>query len=126
MDARHLSKQEKPEYTPNGGVELVLDWDSEGDPIVIDNSQPIVIGSATEADICFSEESTSRVHAKIQWQGNCFMLWDLSTNGSFVRTEDEQIRFIRRNGVRLWGEGSICFNGADFSQCVLNFRHVTG
>ena len=125
MDARRFSKDTQSGYTSSGDVALALDWGGDGIPVVLDNDKAIVIGRDAESDVCFPESATSRVHAHIQWQGTHFLLSDCSTNGSFLRTEDEQIRFVRREEVRLWGEGSICFAGADFSGCVLNFRHVS-
>jgi len=125
MDARQFSKHSQSGYASSGDVALALDWDGDGIPVILDNDKTIVIGRDADVDVCFPESATSRVHARIQWQGTHFLLSDCSTNGSFLRTEDEQVRFIRREGVRLWGEGSICFSGADFSGCVLNFRHVS-
>jgi len=125
MDARQFSKQTQSEYTSSGDVALALNWGGDGIPVLLDNNKALVIGRSADSDVYFPENATSRVHARIQWQGTHFLLSDCSTNGSFLRTEDEQVRFIRREGVRLWGEGSICFAGAGFSGCVLNFRHIS-
>ncbi len=126
MDARQFPKHTQSEFASATDVVLSLDWDGLAEPLVLDNGEAIVVGRNAGADVCFPQTSTSRVHARIQWQGTHFLLSDCSTNGSFLRTEDEQIRFIRREGVRLWGEGSICFAGSDFSSCVLKFRHISG
>lgn len=125
MDARQFPKLKQAEITSTPDVVLALDWDGDSPPVVLDNDMPIVIGRDAGANVCFPQSSTSRIHARIQWHGTHFLLSDCSTNGSFLRTEDEQVRFIRREGVRLWGEGSICFAGSDFSRCVLNYRHIS-
>ncbi|MBV1904784.1 MAG: FHA domain-containing protein [Pseudomonadales bacterium] len=125
MDARQKSQQDQPESAAIGDVGLELHWDNSSAPVVLDSTQFLVVGRDVGADICFPQSATSKTHAHIQWQGTCFMLSDCSTNGSFVRSEDEQVRFLRRNKLRLWGEGSICFNGDQFAQCVVHFKHVS-
>lgn len=50
---------------------------------------------------------TSRHHAWIEVHRNAYYLVDTSTNGTFVQTEDEQVQFVHRNRVRLWGAGWI-------------------
>ena len=47
----------------------------------------------------------SRSHFRIERRHAHFVLIDTSTNGTFVQTEDRQVRRVHRGEFRLWGEG---------------------
>ena len=126
MDAWQASTHDSQATSASSEGSLVLDWQACDEPMLLDPQRSLVIGSDPDADIRLQVEGVSRFHSRISWQGAHFMLWDSSTNGSFVRSEDEHVRFIRRNGVRLWGAGSISFCGPEFAESVLNFSHTTG
>ena len=49
----------------------------------------------------------SRMHARIEFNRNRFMLTDQSTNGTFVQIDGQEEAFVRRDSVQLKGEGMI-------------------
>lgn len=49
----------------------------------------------------------SRVHAKIEYRRGKFVLIDQSTNGTFVRSEDNREVYLRREEMPLLGRGHI-------------------
>jgi pSer/pThr/pTyr-binding forkhead associated (FHA) protein len=56
----------------------------QGLEVPIDRAR-FVIGRGREADLCLAEPTISRLHAAIEWDGECHTLQDLgSTNGTRV------------------------------------------
>jgi hypothetical protein len=49
----------------------------------------------------------SRLHARIEFTRNKFLLIDQSTNGTFVTSKEGEESFVRRDSVQLKGEGMI-------------------
>ncbi len=59
-------------------------------PIVVDSDQPILIGRATDCDVCLPDASCSRRHLTLNWRDHQWSIEDLeSRHGTFV------------NGVRI-------------------------
>ncbi|MGH7963457.1 MAG: adenylate/guanylate cyclase domain-containing protein [Candidatus Binatia bacterium] len=68
----------------------------------------MTIGRGPQNDFVIPGEFASRLHARIEYRRNKFILLDLgSTNGTFVRTEDGQEAFLRREELLLRGTGMI-------------------
>ena len=49
----------------------------------------------------------SRLHARIEFNRNKFMLIDQSTNGTFVQIDGQEEAFVRRDSMQIKGEGMI-------------------
>lgn len=82
------------------------------------------IGRADSCEFIVASPLASRVHAKIESRRGKFVFIDQSTNGSYVRTEDGNVVYLRREELPLWGSGSISLGG-DFgedSSHLLHFR----
>lgn len=109
MDAREASQ-------------LVLDWHDR--QITVDDDLEIVLGSADGADLTVDSGLASRVHARIEHRKQFFVLVDHSTNGTFVQTEDEQVTFLRRGELRLWGNGWIALGEPLSTETAIRFRHT--
>lgn len=73
------------------------------------------IGRAETCDLVVGSPLASRVHARIESRRGKFVLIDQSTNGSYVRTEDGNVVYLRREELPLWGSGIISL-GEDFGE----------
>lgn len=76
--------------------------------IYVDNElQLINIGRALENEISMNHDLVSRVHCRIEWNKDKFRLQDRSTNGTYVRPQNGQPVFVRRDYISLNGRGLI-------------------
>jgi class 3 adenylate cyclase len=67
----------------------------------------LVIGRAQESDIVITGNLVSRLHARIEFSRNRFVLTDQSTNGTFVHIKGQEELFVRRDSAVISGTGSI-------------------
>ncbi|HET8730404.1 MAG TPA: adenylate/guanylate cyclase domain-containing protein [Moraxellaceae bacterium] len=65
------------------------------------------IGRAETCDLVVNSPLASRLHARIESRRGKFVFIDQSTNGSYVRSEDGNIVYLRREELPLWGSGEI-------------------
>lgn len=72
------------------------------------------IGRAESCQLAVASPLASRLHARIESRRGKFVFIDQSTNGSYVRTEDGNVVYLRREELPLWGKGEISL-GEDFS-----------
>jgi len=76
--------------------------------VIIDQMHPqVVIGRAEESDVIVRGNLISRLHARIDFNRNRFMLTDQSTNGTFVQIVGQEEAFVRRDTIPISGEGMI-------------------
>ena len=109
MDAREASQ-------------LVLDWHDR--QLTLDGNEAVELGTAENADLTITGNTASRSHAHIEHRKQYFVLVDHSTNGTFVQTEDEQVTFLRRGELRLWGNGWIALGAPLSAETAIRFRHT--
>ncbi len=83
----------------HGGREIAL---SPGRP-------PFAIGRDPHSDLVVADRMASRQHARIEPRRDKFVLVDVSTNGTFVRFEDGEEVFLRREELLLRGSGVLGF-----------------
>lgn len=70
--------------------------------------KPLVLGrEAQHAELVVPAGFVSRVHATIECRRGKYIFIDQSTNGSFIRTQDGNIIYLRREEFSLLGEGVI-------------------
>ena len=69
-------------------------------------SKTFWIGRHEKNQLVINSNMSSRLHAKIEYQRGKFLLIDESTNGTFVKINDEEI-YIRRESLPLVGHGII-------------------
>lgn len=101
---------------------LILVWQDRR--IALDERQRILsLGSRADTDLRLERPWISRSHARIERRKHDYVLVDDSTNGTFVQTEDEQVAFVRRGEIRLWGEGWISLGEPLTPESALRFRH---
>jgi class 3 adenylate cyclase len=79
-----------------------------GHELVIDEQHSqAVIGRADDSDLVVRGNLISRLHARVEFYRNRFMLIDQSTNGTFVQGRGQEAAFVRRDSIQLKGEGLI-------------------
>ena len=100
--------------------QLVLDWHDKH--LVVSAEQPLQLGSDSGSDLTVSGEFTSQQHAHIERRKQQYVLIDHSTNGTFVQTEDEQVAFVRRGELRLWGAGWISLGEPLAPETAIRFQ----
>jgi hypothetical protein len=96
-----------------------------GQEITIDDTRSnITIGRAEENDVVVKGNLISRLHARIEFSRNKFLLVDQSTNGTFVTTKEGEEAFVRRDSMQLKGEGMIGFGRVPESGSSLTLRYA--
>ncbi|MFH0878612.1 MAG: adenylate/guanylate cyclase domain-containing protein [Lentisphaerota bacterium] len=75
---------------------------------VVDRNNPCVsIGRNRQCDVVIQDSMISRLHAKVDYHKGRFFVSDLSTNGTYVITEEGRSLFARRDQIALEGNGLI-------------------
>jgi class 3 adenylate cyclase len=75
--------------------------------VMTDGRMSVTLGRAEENDMVIKGNLISRLHARIEFSRNKFMLIDQSTNGTFVLNHSGEESFVRRDSLQLKGEGMI-------------------
>lgn len=97
----------------------------QGQEIVLsDVRSSVAIGRAEENDVVIKGNLISRLHARIEFTRNKFLLIDQSTNGTFVMNQTGEESFVRRDSVQLTGEGLIGLGRSPDATSNQNLRFV--
>lgn len=84
------------------------------DNLTIGSNDSFVIGRGENCNLAVTKATlASRVHAKIVFKRGKFVLIDQSTNGTYVKTGSDDMLYLRREELQLWGHGVICL-GSEF------------
>lgn len=103
-----LSAQFEP---PRAPIRLRLLY--RGAQAVVDAAHPKVeIGRDPANEVVVDARNASRVHARVEWRRDKFVLTDLSTNGTYVLDGQHQETRLRREEFILDGDGKISFGRA--------------
>lgn len=86
---------------------LTLRFRGETNRIASDDKRTFVIGRGVQSDLLCPARLASRTHAMIEFRRGKFLLMDQSSNGTFVKTDDGERVFLRRQELMLWGSGHI-------------------
>jgi class 3 adenylate cyclase len=79
------------------------------------STPPFVLGrEAQHAELAIPTGFVSRVHATIEYRRGKYIFIDQSTNGSFIRTQEGNVVYVRRDEFPLSGEGAISL-GTEYS-----------
>jgi len=84
----------------------------------------ITMGRAEENDLVVKGNLISRLHARVEFNRNKFMLIDQSTNGTFVIGKDGEEAFVRRDSMQIRGEGLIGLGKAPDSNSSQVIRYT--
>ncbi len=69
---------------------------------------PIVtLGRAESCDLVIKHDLASRLHARLEYRKDRFLLTDQSTNGTYVCPEQGTTLFVRRDTQAIHGTGLI-------------------
>jgi class 3 adenylate cyclase len=94
-----------PEPAPSG--RLVLRFRDQ-ELVLGEHSQTAAsMGRADENDVVIKGNLISRVHARIDFRKNRFVLIDESTNGTFIQPDGGEEVYVRRDSAELSGSGVI-------------------
>ncbi len=109
-------------YTKQKVGRLVLRYqDCE---IAVDADQTTVtLGRGDNSDLLVKGNLISRLHARIELEKNKYLLYDQSTNGTFVYHDDEEL-FLRRDDVQLTGRGFLGLGQAVTEKSPLAVHYV--
>jgi class 3 adenylate cyclase len=86
---------------------LVLIVGGQETRIGSDDHRVFTLGRGVQSDLCVNARLASRMHATIQFVRGKFLLSDQSSNGTFVKTDEGESIYLRRQELMLWGSGRI-------------------
>jgi len=69
----------------------------------------LTLGREPTNDVVIVSRRASRVHARIEWRRDKFVLVDQSTNGTYVQSDTGAEVFLRIEELALTGRGTIAF-----------------
>ncbi|MEM7282596.1 MAG: adenylate/guanylate cyclase domain-containing protein [Pseudomonadota bacterium] len=96
-----------------------LSWEGDSDQgeltlryknqeVVLNESKPVVhLGRADDNDLVVNNHLISRLHCRVELTRGKIRIIDESTNGTFILNNKGQELFVRRDSLRLEGEGFI-------------------
>ncbi len=114
MEARQLAS----------AARLVLSFGDNQRSLTFADGREFSVGRDTDCDVVLWRPLASRVHAQIVCRRQSFWLVDVSSNGTFVRSEDETVLYLHRRSARLWGKGWISFGEPLTADSVVSFMHA--
>jgi adenylate cyclase len=84
-----------------------------GEEIVVDGARAtLTIGRDEASDLPISSGKASRQHARIEWRRDKFVLFDHSTNGTYVTLAGEPEMMIKHETMLLHGRGVLSIGQA--------------
>ena len=95
---------------------LTIDYQGQLTQIASNDNRTFVIGRGVQSDLLCQTRLASRSHASIEFRRGKFHLSDQSSNGTFVKTDDGENIFLRRQELMLWGAGQIGL-GEEVANC---------
>jgi adenylate cyclase len=93
-------------------------------------SEALMMGRDPSCGLVIRDVRASRMHARIERQRDKFILFDQSTNGTFLKIGDEESVVLRHESMPLHGTGRIGFGhtaeeaGADALEFTLSVKEL--
>jgi adenylate cyclase len=76
---------------------------------------PLLLGRGQACNVRIEDARVSRLHARMDLQGDALQVADLSINGTFVRFADEtEVLSLRRGSCTLHGQGEIALGSSPY------------
>lgn len=104
-------------------VKLVLHYGDKTVTLTSDMRE-FVIGRDRSCDLSTTAHLASRIHCAFKYSRSKFVLVDRSTNGTYVRTQEGEEVYLRREELPLWGQGIISFGRpvSKETECLIHFQ----
>jgi len=112
MEARQLAT----------AARLVLTVAGQQHVVALSDGESFRIGRDPRCELALSRPFASRMHARIVARRHSLILVDESSNGTFVRLEDETVVYVHRRSKRLWGQGFMSFGEPLTDQSAVHFE----
>ena len=103
-------------------VSMELIWDNK--IIIMDAARPFVtIGRQSNNDFALCYKNVSRIHARIEYKKEKFILTDISSNGTHIQFDNGEKIHIKLDEVTLFGSGfiSVGRKAASYSPGAVRF-----
>ena len=121
--ATHIMQAVDPMAVTGEHAAASLKLECAGKHLSLEVEGAAVIGRSPACDLVVPADTSSRQHARLEYRRGKFLLVDQSTNGTFVRFQDGQTLFLKREESPLWGEGQISLGDGGFEgQSLVHFR----
>lgn len=88
------------------GEKLTLTYQSKRYKVPV-TATSYIIGRGKDCDLIIEGDLISRYHSKIEHRRGKYIITDQSTNGTFIKTQEGQEVFLRREELTLFGVGFI-------------------
>jgi adenylate cyclase len=85
---------------------LTLTYRNKRYEIAVSNTS-YILGRGSDCDLVVDGDLISRHHSKLEHRRGKFVITDQSTNGTFIKTQEGQAVFLRREELTLFGVGFI-------------------
>lgn len=86
---------------------LVLEFRGQETKLASNDNRVFIVGRGVQSDLVVNARLASRVHARIENKRGKFLLVDQSSNGTYIKTDDGENIYLRRQELMLWGSGKI-------------------
>ena len=100
---------------------LVLEYQEQSINI-LPGSESFVLGRGTDSQLVVASSKVSRQHACIEYRRNKFVFRDMSTNGTYIRLNDDGVFFLKREDTALIGNGLISLGKIIDDQSEMNIK----
>lgn len=107
--------------SPTLKKKLILTYEQRQFEVLPNEGHALSIGRSQQADMIVGGQCVSRLHAKIFFSKNKFMLSDTSYNGTYVRSKDK-VEYLHGQEAPLADEGLLSF-GSAFSDDQQHWVH---
>jgi len=92
--------------------------------VIPDSTTSFFLGRGTDCELVAKGELVSRYHSKIDHRRGKFVITDQSTNGTYIKIQDGQEIFLRREELALYGDGYISL-GKKVDRTDINLIHFS-
>lgn len=104
-DATHIMS--RVSLTGTDAHHFLRVWFGDKEDLIGPDTLEYTIGRGAQRNLVVSSDLASRLHGRIEFRRGKFVFADLSTNGTFIRSQDGQETYLRREEMPLWGSGFI-------------------
>ncbi|MBF0158617.1 MAG: adenylate/guanylate cyclase domain-containing protein [Magnetococcales bacterium] len=135
VDIYELTWGEEEELTVMGGMgpsamaapKMFMKLSAGDNEVVVNQDMAsVTIGRGSQNNLMVPDNMASRLHAKVEFRRDRFMLVDQSTNGTYMMTEEGETVLVHRDERALRGNGYIGLGQKPTAGNPLSIRFVSG